>query len=357
MNDRPDRTLLGGLPLRYAALAIGALVAVWLLRGALMPFFVAMTLAYLLGPLVARLETRMPRHRAVALVLLLTVGVAGALLLWALPFLQDQVLRLVESLPGWKVKLDARLEPLFRAHPEWAERIRKAIGEADLAAAFGGLLSFSKGVLGLFLSLLELILVPLILFHLLEDGPGMLASLEALIPPRHRGRAKGVAAEINLRLGGYIRGQIAVAAVMSVLQGAALFALGVPYAWILGVVSGAFNLIPYSPYVVGLIPALVLAGIEGGGGGRLLLIALVFGAVQKVEALYLTPVWVGRASKLHPLEVLLALIAFGHWFGVLGLLFAVPLMVCVKVALERVLEDYRQHPWFQEECTPRIEVP
>ncbi len=99
------------------------------------------------------------------------------------------------------------------------------------------------------------------LYHLLEDGPGMLASLEALIPPRHRGRAKGVAAEINERLGGYIRGQIAVAAVMSLLQGAALFALGVPYAWILGLVSGAFNLICACNFVANAIIASMSAPV------------------------------------------------------------------------------------------------
>lgn len=357
MSEPADRSFFGGLPLRYAALGAGVLVALWLLRGALMPFFVAMTLAYLLGPVVARLERHMPRHRAVALVLLATVGIAAGLLLWALPMIQDQILRLAASLPEWKAKLDARLTPLLQAHPEWLERVKKAMDDVDAAAALGRVLSLSRGVLDLFLTLLELILVPLILYHLLQDGPGMLASLQQLVPPRLRGRAEGTAKEIHERLGGYIRGQIAVAAVMSVLQTLAFLALGVPYAWLLGLISGVFNLIPYSPYVVGLVPALILAGIEGGGGGRLLLIALVFAAVQKVEALYLTPVWVGKASKLHPLEVLLALIAFGHWFGVLGLLFAVPLMVCVKVALERVLEDYRQHPWFQEEPGPRIEVP
>jgi len=59
-------------------------------------------------------------------------------------------------------------------------------------------------------------------------------------------------------------------------------------------------------------------------------------------------VWVGRASRLHPLEMLLALVAFGHWFGLLGLLFTVPLMVTVKVVFRALLEDYRQHPWFTE---------
>jgi predicted PurR-regulated permease PerM len=350
-------SLLGGLPLRYAALGLAALVSLWLLRGALMPFFVAMTLAYLLAPVVARLEAKMPRRRAVALVLLATVGLAAALLLWLLPFLQDQLLRLAESLPAWKAKLDARLGPFLQSHPAWAEHLRKALEGIELGPILGRLLKVSTGLLGLFLDLLSLILVPLILYHLLEDGPAMLKSLEALVPPRHRGRSSATAAEINLRLGGYIRGQIAVAAVMSLLQGAAFWALGVPYAWVLGLVAGAFNLIPYSPYLVALVPALILTGIEGGGAGRILLVAAVFTAVQKVEALYLTPVWVGRASKLHPLEVLLALIAFGHWFGVLGLLFAVPLMVCVKVALEGVLEDYRQHPWFQEEPPARIELP
>ena len=100
--------------------------------------------------------------------------------------------------------------------------------------------------------------------------------------------------------------------------------------------------------LMGLAPALVLEMLQGASGPRLGAVALTFAAVQAVEGLYLTPVWVGRASKLHPLEVLLALVAFGHWFGLLGLLFAVPLMVTVKVVFRVLLEDYRQHPWFTE---------
>lgn len=356
MSEPADRSLFGGLPLRYAALGIGALVALWLLRGALMPFFVAMTLAYLLGPVVARLERSMSRDRAVALVLLAAVGIAGALLLWTLPFLQDQALRLAGSLPVWKAKLDARLALVFQAHPDWAEKLRKAVEDVDAGAALGRLVSVSAGVLGLFLNLLSLILVPLILYHLLHDGPAMLRALQALVPPRHRERTQGVAQEIHDRLGGYIRGQLAVAAVMSLLHGLALTLLGVPYGWLLGLLSGCFTVIPYSTYLVGLGPALALVALDGASGARLGLVAAVFTGVQSLEALYFTPVWVGKASKLHPLEVLLALIAFGHWFGFLGLLLSVPLMVCVKVALERVLEDYRKHPWFAEEAA-RIEVP
>jgi predicted PurR-regulated permease PerM len=68
--------------------------------------------------------------------------------------------------------------------------------------------------------------------------------------------------------------------------------------------------------------------------------------VQKAEALYFTPVWVGRASRLHPLEVLLGILCFGFAFGLIGLIFAVPLMIVVKVVLESLIADYQRHPWF-----------
>lgn len=336
----------GSLPWRFAAVALGLLVSLWLLRQALMPFFVAMVLAYLLGPVVDRLSRFTRRTVAVALVLSLTVGLAIGLLAFLVPFLLDQGSLLLSSLPKWRGLLEGKLAPLAHAHPDWAARVRQGLEGIDLSEAFKGLLKAGTGVLNFFLSTLSLLLVPLILYHLLEGGRDLLRTLETLVPPRYWARTDSMAGDIHERLGGYIRGQLAIALVMSVLQGLAFYFLGVPYAWILGPVAGFFNLIPYSPYLVALVPALVLVGLEGPGLGRIFLVAGVFTAVQKIEALYLTPVWVGRASKLHSLEVLLALIAFGHWFGLLGLLFAVPLMVCVRVVLERLLEDYRKHPWF-----------
>jgi predicted PurR-regulated permease PerM len=112
------------------------------------------------------------------------------------------------------------------------------------------------------------------------------------------------------------------------------------------VVAGISNVVPYSPYVTALPAALVLAGLQGMGWGTTVAIALVFTVVQKLEALYFTPVWVGRASKLHPLEVLLAVVCFGFAFGIPGLIFAVPLMIVVKVSAEHILADYKEHPWY-----------
>ena len=337
------------LPLRFILAGLGLLIAFWFLRHALAPFFIALVVAYLLDPVVARLEKRLGRPWAVALVLLLAVGaVAGALWLF-LPWLTNQVQRLIASLPAWQQALANKMGPWLADHPWAAAKLKAAASGLDPAALLTGLKQTGFGLIGFVLGLLELILVPLILYFLLMEGRAMLTAAESLVPPRLRPRADRMMGAIHARLGGYIRGQLAVAVVMSALQWIVFAALGVPYPALLGLIAGFSTFIPYSPYLTALPPALVLAYLEGGRGGRLLLIAVIFIAVQKVEALYLTPVWVGRASKLHPLEVLLALVVFGTWFGILGLAFAVPLMVVAKVAWEDLMADYQASLWYMRD--------
>jgi predicted PurR-regulated permease PerM len=199
-----------------------------------------------------------------------------------------------------------------------------------------------------FLQAMSYLLVPLIVYYLLAEGPELLVIIDGLIPPRYRERTRQLMGAIHLRLGGYIRGQIAVVLAMAILQSIAFQMVGVPYAWLLGLIAGVSNVVPYSPYLTSLAPALLVAGLSGADWGRLLLIVLVFTGVQKAETLYFTPVWVGRASKLHPLEVLVAILCFGFTFGIVGLILAIPMMVVVKVVLEMLIVDYKRHPWFDE---------
>lgn len=342
------------IPLRFALVIIAVVLALWLLRRALAPFFLAMVLAYLLAPIVEALSTRIGRPWSVAAVLLGSVaGLAGGIAIVA-PWAGSQVQTLLASLPRWKAALDARLLPWLQAHPAWQARIDRALASVDPMSVVQGLRATGGGVLGCFLDLLALILVPLILYYLLLEGPELVRTARELVPPRYRDRLDRMAQAIHQRLGGYIRGQLAVALVMSVLQGAGFLILGVPSAWLLGLVAGFSNVVPYSPYVTALPAAVALSFLDGGRGGHLAMVALVFFVIQKLEGFYLTPVWVGRASRLHPLEVLIALTAFGFWFGVLGLIFAVPLAVILKVVSEELLQDYRAHPWFGGSSGPEV---
>ncbi|MGA2081964.1 MAG: AI-2E family transporter [Holophaga sp.] len=340
---RPRRT---GIPWSILVPAVGALAALWFLRTALAPFFIAIVLAYLLEPLTARFARRLPRGWAALLATLICLMVLG-LLLWILvpPFVA-QVERLVESLPAWREKAIARWTPWFNAHPAVQERLRRAVESLDPMDLLRGVQTAGLGLMGWMLEGLTLILVPLIVYYLLVEGPSLGRGLEELIPVRYRNPVRGLGGEINQRLGGYIRGQLAVMLVMSILQGLAFQLLGVPYPWVLGLLAGLATAVPYSPYVTALPLALLFSALDGAGGGHLLLAGLVFFGVQKLEAFYFTPVWVGRASGLHPLEVLLGLFCFGFAFGIVGLIFAVPLMVVFKTLSRFFLVRYKAHPWY-----------
>ena len=333
-------------PLRFLLAGLGLLIALWFLRHALAPFFIALVAAYLLDPVVARLEKRLGRGFSVALVLFRARG-AGVGAMWLfLPWIADQFQRLVANLPAWEDALSKKTGPWLTSHPWMAAKLKAAASSWDPTDLVAGLRRTGGGLLGFVLGMLELILVPLILYFLLMEGRAMLIAAESLVPPRLRPRADRMMASIHRRLGGYIRGQLSVALLMALIQSLALMILGVPYATLLGLLAGAATIIPGSPYLIALPSALTLAYLGGFRGGSLALVGVVFVAVQQLEALYLTPVWVGRASKLHPLEVLLALVVFGTWFGLLGLIFAVPLMIVAKVVWEDLLADYRVSPWY-----------
>lgn len=343
MSGRDGRARI---PLGFALAGAGALAALWFLREALAPFFVALVLTYLLEPLVSRLSRRMSRSLASVLVILASLAVF-VLVLWAvLPVLYGQVERLIHALPDLRTKAEGRFLPWLQAHPVVAAKYRRALEGIDPMAVLKGAGTAGAGLVGILLDAITLILVPLIVYYLLLEGPRLHQALDDLVPRRHLAAARRFAEDVNGRLGGYIRGQLGVSAVMSLLQAVGFAAVGVPYAWLLGLVAGCSNVVPYSPYITALPAALVVAAADGAGASRLLAVAVVFTLVQKVEALYLTPVWVGRASGLHPLEVLLGILCFGFVFGFPGLVFAVPLTIVLKVAGKAALKAYTSHPWF-----------
>ncbi|WP_005035628.1 AI-2E family transporter [Holophaga foetida] len=346
------RPLALKIPWHFVLVGIAALGWLFMVRQALAPFFLAMVLAYLLLPLTERLSRRLGRSGAAMTVLLATTILLGIALLWLIPLLIQQTERLVEAFPAWKRMAEARWLPWLGQHPEIEAKLRLLLGHFDADRFIKGVQLAGASLMALFLRLMSYLLVPVILYYLLVDGPSVIENLDSLVPPRHRMAVRTFFGSIHERLGGYIRGQLALATVMSILQGLAFMVQGIPYFWLLGLVAGFSNLVPYSPYITALPVALFLAGALGAGWGKLLAILIVFVAVQKVEAFYLTPVWVGRASRLHPLEVLLAVLTFGSAFGLVGLIFAVPLMIVIKVSSEHLTAHYRDHRWFKGEETP-----
>jgi predicted PurR-regulated permease PerM len=333
----------------WIALSLALALLVWLLAPVLTPFVVAAVLAYVLHPVVEKLaRRRVPRVVAVAIVEVVAVLVVLAVLLLIVPILSKQLPLLREQIPLLADRLNTQLAP-------WLARfgIDVTLDTASIkdfvlkylntnledwtatalsSARIGG--SILLAIVG------NLFLIPMVLFYLLMDWNNLVARIAALIPPRARHRTHGFIAECDGVLGQYLRGQLSVMLALAIYYSVGLalfrFDLAVP----VGVFTGLAVFIPYVGFGLGLTLALVSAVLQFNGWHGLVGVAVVFGLGQLLESFVLTPRLVGERIGMSPLTVIFALLAFGHLFGFVGVLIALPVSAVLVVAVRRLRETY-----------------
>ena len=330
--------------------------ALWLLAPVLTPFVVAAVLAYALTPMVDWLDKlgrgRIPRVLAVLVVeLVFIVAVLAVLLLMVpivakeLPLLREQLPLLMETantaikpwLEQWDldIALDAGSIKAF-ALTHFSGNVEDVMGSLLASLKLGGSVAFS--VIG------NAILIPVALFYLLMDWDRLVAQVRDLIPPRMRGSTDGFMAEADSVLGQYLRGQLLVMVILAVFYSVGLALFGLDLALPIGIFTGLAIFVPYLGFGIGLVLA-ALAGLlefsaTSGLGYTVIMVAVVYGAGQVVESLFLTPRLVGERIGLHPLAVIFALLAFGQLFGFVGVLIALPVSAVLLVAVRRVRSGY-----------------
>jgi predicted PurR-regulated permease PerM len=334
-------------------LTLLTLYLIYVLGGvALIPILASFALAYLLNPLVTRIE-RSGLSRALAVVLAMAI-VAVAITSFLMFVIPDLIYQGEEA---WK-KIDQHFEP------ENAKRYRETIKEqwplldelagnnietfiARPSSVLGTPDSWIVGEGGLwsFLSTaaasLDLLLVPFFVFYILIDFGGWRESLEDLIPPRFRETFSRLFDEVGRILESYVRGQLFIAMIMAVLYAIGFAAFGVP-AWAgIAALSGFLNAIPYVGTALGIVLATGFTLADGGGLWRIGGVVGVFIAVQMIEGYYLTPRILGARLSLHPMAVFLGLLIGGKLFGLLGVILSVPTIAVAKVFLKFLRELYK----------------
>jgi len=335
--------------LGWLGLALLAALLLWLLAPVVTPFVVGAVLAYALHPLVERLAARrVPRLLAVVLVEAAALLLVAALLLLIvpvvgkeLPLLKAQVPALLDgldrSLAPWLGQFGIQINFDIESLKAWATSVLDANMEDWLSTLLRSARIGGSAVLSL---LGNAILVPVVLFYLLADWPGLVERVQSLIPPRMRVSALAFLAECDLVLGQYMRGQLlvmlALAAYYSIALAFARFDLALP----LGVFTGLAIAVPYVGFGIGLVLSLLAGLLQFGALKGLLLVAAVYGIGQLLESFVLTPRLVGERIGLNPLAVIFALLAFGTLFGFVGVLIALPASAVMLVALRRAKTAY-----------------
>jgi predicted PurR-regulated permease PerM len=345
-----SRTILRDL---LAVAAVGA--GIWIvhrLGRIVIVLVLAMFLAYVIAPLVELVRRpvtlkgqsrRLPRVGAIAIVYLLLAGgaVAGGAMLW--PSAAQQVDEAIVSAPIYTASFHAwergwtRYYARLRIPPELRSSIDQSVlgaGDAALGYARGSLLA----LVDVLSDLPWLALVPVLAFLLLKDAASIRRVVVLALPHRVRLRGHRLFEELNATLRAYVRAQIIASLVVGVLCGAGLALLGNPYAVLLGVLAAVLELIPLvGPLVVAAIAVLVAALHDP----MLAIWTAVFLAVVRVvEDYVIYPRLIGRDIHLHPLVVIVAVLAGVELGGVAGIFIAVP-VVAVATVVGRHWLDWR----------------
>jgi predicted PurR-regulated permease PerM len=351
-----------------AAYSVGAILlggyAVYWLRDVLTPIFLAFSLAYLLDPLVDRLEAwKVPRPAGIAIVLIGVLGAVALFLGLVVPGIAADVAGVIRELPTQLAALWARLMPWLEQRgievphstAEWIERLNALASEAastilgPAGNALGSLLGGTLSVLG---SVAAALVVVVLAVYLLNDFDRITAGLKELIPLRWRGTVTHYARDIDQMLSHFLRGQLTVMAILAVLYGGAYALLGVRLAVPIGIIAGILNFIPYLGSGFALVAGLLMSLLDGWHFWQLIGVVLAYTAVQTLEGFVITPRIVGHTVGLSEIWVLVALFVGAELFGFLGVLLAVPAAAVVKIFVAPALRYYRRTALFRD--TPPV---
>ncbi|WP_416548005.1 AI-2E family transporter [Limnohabitans sp. DCL3] len=351
----------------WLGLAMAAVLVFWLLAPVLAPFVIAAVMAYVLHPMVLKLERLtgggLPRSLAVVLVEALALLALGGLFLLLVPILVREWPLLQQQLPMLLDRLADAINPLLaqlglNVSLDLADLKKQLVTylSANREDWWAPLMSSLKlgGSVALALAGYA-VLVPVALFYMLNDGTRLVNSVLELVPPAWRERFDGFMSDCDDVLGEYLRGQLLVMLALAVFYSLGLHFFGLDLALPIGVFTGLAVFVPYLGFGLGLLLALLAGLLQLAPSQALLMVAVVYGFGQLMESFVLTPRLVGERIGLHPLAVILALMAFGQLLGFVGVLIALPASAVLLVGLRRLRAHYLQSDLYRQTGSVSLE--
>lgn len=346
---------------RWAIFALLLAFLLYQLGPIITPFLAAAILAYICDPFVDKLtdvgfkKLRFGRTFATAIVMFCLIAVMSLIVLILIPLLQKQSVLIAERLPtlinhfrtvaepwlkqhlGIDFVIDiGQIQEIMKAH--WQEtgnivsNVLKTAGTKGLA------------LIGVFANLL---LLPVVLFYLLRDWDILIAKIAELIPRKWLAKTTTISKEVDQVIAQFLRGQISLMAALCVFYSLGLWLAGLEMALSIGLIAGLLSFIPYLGFAVAFIMAVLLALLQFSSLADIVPVLLVFGLGQVVESYILTPYLVGDRIGLHPVVVIIALLAGGQLFGFAGVLLALPVSAAIAVGLRHFKQSYINSDTYQ----------
>jgi predicted PurR-regulated permease PerM len=324
-----------------AFLFVLAIALVYLARGTIIIFTLAIFLAHLLAPLVNRLDQHTPRKisrtLSLAIVYLVLLGIAFAILVPVGSKIGDQASALAARLPD-ALKSDylSRI-PLPRWLEAWRAQItiflaEQTVGLGDRVLPM--LKQIGPGILAGLGNAVAAVLIPILSFFFLKDGRAMRNALIESVPTDRRSLAEEILDDLHVLVAQYIRALVLLAMATFASYSIFLSAVGAPYAVLVAGLAGVLELIPVVGPLTAAIVALLIAGLSGFPHVVWILVFLII--YRMFQDYVLSPYLMSSGVELHPLMVLFGVLAGEQVAGVPGMFFSVPVIAALRIIVVRM---------------------
>lgn len=337
------------------------------------PFIIALVIAYLLHPVVCWIECnvldgkkffksknenedslkRIRRTVSVLLTYLLIIGIIVVLLYSTYAMIGGKISSqldlnsVIDSISSYSQKYTGIYEQLRvelensglsdnlkQQFIQTAENANEILGTAA-TKIFDQIRRLGSNIVNIVLGLI-------IAFYLLKDMEYFrklyLEVTGILFSDKKNRKLRSFLTDINTIISNFVRGQLLDALIVGIMSSIGLSIIGLDFAFLIGMTAGIANVIPYFGPIIGSVPA-VIVGLLSGSPIKALFAVIVLIIVQQIDSTLISPKVVGRSVGLHPVFVMLSIIIGGAYFGLIGMLLAVPVAAIIKMFLLRWMED------------------
>ena len=299
--------------------------ALWL---ALKPFIYALILAYLFNPLVNFAQKKGMKRIASSLLIVLFIFLLMLLFgVLVLPSIIRDAMELIKRMPA--VIADVRkdlINLLERLNIAFSGTLDARRTVDDITnQGYQALMGMLTGLISNLGGLLDLFLIPIMMFYMLKDRDFFIAEIRSWTKAAQWKNIQTVGRDINQVLGGFVRGRLILTLFVGLATGSGAAVIGIPNAITIGILAGILDLIPYfGPWIGGILP--VVMALISPEPIKAVWMVLWIVVVQQLESSVLSPKILAVEVGMHPLLVIFSVLFFGALFGVLGMIVGVPVM-------------------------------
>jgi len=305
-------------------------------------FLLSWILAYLLDPLLIQAEQRgVRRLYALGFIYVIQSILIFFFFAFLLPRLNTSWNGILGELPGYILKIKqvalewkSRLPDRYGSEEiDWL--LERVSGNVNMAAEKAGSWAYICAT-RIFFNIFNIVLAPFLVFFMLYYKKTILETMASLIPEQHKEMMFQLGREVDTSIGGYLRGQLIISAIVAGLAMLVLFFMDIPHPIICGIFAGSASVLPFIGVFIAALPALFFAWFKYQALGGLIQVAGAFGVIYFLEGYVIKPLVFKSSMNLNPLVTIVMVMALGELLGFWGILLALPIAAAIKITWARL---------------------